>query len=401
MKKYAILIVILFSIIPLFSEVFWSGYYETELNGYDFPQNKVLTNYHKFRLNLDTSPSRNIKIGGNMIYKHYGMDTEYNLMTFLPEKYRGLQSSSNDFYSIPNYNYSLKDTIFIDNLYFRLHHKYFDLILGKQQLPIGVGYAWNPLDIFNKKDIFDPTYENRGHNAFQLNIPISSQFSFTGIIQTESQFDNFTHFYELQAWLGSFDVSLVYAREKYDITTKFDLQERISQTSSSNAMARPLREIGGFSAEGELLGLGVRTEIAANKFENEMNDLKYEYIVGLDYTFTNSLYILTEFHHNDLGAKVNNTGLLNYLQYFRYEKKSVNKNYAFGMMQYPITDLATGSLSGIVNFDDRSVVINPELVYRIYQDVEITLMGNYFVGGQQDEFGYQKYGGRIRLRAYF
>jgi hypothetical protein len=123
--------------------------------------------------------------------------------------------------------------------------------------------------------------------------------------------------------------------------------------------------------------------------------------MGADYTFRNSLYILGEYYHNDFGALSDQTGLFDYFNYFNYDIKSLNQNYAFGLIQYPITDLIDVSLYSIVNIDDKSSAINPKLIYRIYQDVELTLIGTYFYGDNRDEFGYQDYMARLRLRAYF
>ena len=32
--------------------------------------------------------------------------------------------------------------------------------MGKQQISLGTGYVWNPTDVFNIKELFDPTYEH-------------------------------------------------------------------------------------------------------------------------------------------------------------------------------------------------------------------------------------------------
>jgi hypothetical protein len=396
------LIIICLLTVTAFSKVYWYGYYETEFDGIVVPENKIYTNYHKFRLDMDVSPSNNIRIAGNIIYKRFEGETEYNYMNFLDPYYHTLRDEEGHIISDPlgnpikidNYSYELSDTLFFDNLFLELHHEYFDLIIGKQQLPTGTGYAWNPTDIFNKKDIFDPTYENRGVNALQLKIPVGVRYNLTGIIQPGENFENTTQYYEAKGWLGSFDISLTYARTQYDPTT-------ISEFAGLSRSSPMTRDLAGFGAEGELFGLGVRTEIAANRLDYNNNNLKYEYIMGADYTFRNSLYILGEYYHNDFGALPDQTGLFDYFNYFNYDIKSLNQNYAFGLIQYPITDLIDVSLYSIVNIDDKSSAINPKLIYRIYQDVELTLIGTYFYGDNRDEFGYQDYMARLRLRAYF
>ncbi|HDP67704.1 MAG TPA: hypothetical protein ENN20_04280 [Candidatus Marinimicrobia bacterium] len=55
----------------------------------------------------------------------------------------------------------------------------------------------------------------------------------------------------------------------------------------------------------------------------------------------------------------------------------------------------------ILNMDDHSAVIAPQIVYRIFPNVELSLLASRFIGDSLDEFGYQQYGVRLRLRAYF
>ncbi|MCG2716555.1 MAG: hypothetical protein L6422_09830, partial [Candidatus Marinimicrobia bacterium] len=85
--------------------------------------------------------------------------------------------------TLSNMPYCFSDTLFIDNMFLEFHHKLFDLTLGKQQIAPGVGYAWNPTDIFNLKDLMDPTYENTGISAIKLSIPLAGRITLSGILQ--------------------------------------------------------------------------------------------------------------------------------------------------------------------------------------------------------------------------
>lgn len=393
-RKTIFISLLLFSI--AFSKVYWFGYYESELDHIKVPDERIFTNYHKFRLDMDVSPSSNIRIAGNIIFKHFEGQTNYNYINFLDQYYHRVRDEKgNTLLELTEYKYAFKDTMFFDNLFLELHHDYFDLIIGKQQLPTGSGYAWNPTDVFNKKDVFDPTYENRGVSSFQLKIPIGTRYNLTAIIEPGEDFNNTSHYYEMKGWLGNFDVALSYARTEYNPTTPYELLG-LKKTPAV------IRDMGGFNAEGELFGLGVRTEVATNRLDQDNQNLKFEYILGADYTFRNSLYLLAEYYHNDFGAQVQQTRLIDYLHYLNYTDKSLNQNYLFGLVSYPLTDLIEISLYSIANLDDYSAAVNPKIIYRVYQDVELTLIGTYFYGqNQRDEFGYQDYMARIRLRAYF
>ena len=376
MKKILFTIILLSSL--TFADITWYGYYESEGDYGKTPKMEVFFDYNKFRLDFDTNPAENIHIGGDLVYKMYGGKTSMNITRFIDKSFLvGLPQQYLD-----QMNFEFTDSLFFDNLYLDFHHKYFEMTIGRQQIPTGVGYAWNPTDIFNKKDIMDPTYENRGIDAIQLNVPIGSKLTMRGIIQPENSFDKSKQYIEAKTWLSFADVSLIYAR---------------TQLNNFN----DIKDVYGINMEGDILGFGVRTEFTANRMNYDNDNLQYKYILGADFTFENSLYILGEYLHNDFGAKENETELADYMAYFQWQQISLNQNYLFLMAMYPITDLLDGSLSGICNFDDQSFVVNPQLVYRIYENVELTLMGNIFIGGNTDEFGYQEIGGRIRLRAYF
>lgn len=368
MKKL-ILIMLLFSL--SFADLTWFGYYEFEGDYAKTPETDIYFDYNKLRLDFDTNPTENIHIGGNVVYKMYGGKNIMNISNFVDESFYSALPKS----TVDAMNFEFNDTLFVDNLYMDFHHKFFELTVGRQQLPTGVGYAWNPTDIFNKKDIMDPTYEITGVDAVQLNVPVGSNLSIQGIIQPNKSFDKSNRFFQAKTWLPFADLSVVFAQ-----TMQKDMY--------------------GLNLEGDLLGVGVRSEITVNDVDGP-GDTQYEYIVGADYTFENSLYILGEYLYNDFGAKEKETDIYDYLAYYDWQQKSLNRNYLFIMAMYPLTDLMDGSVMSIANLDDNSIVINPQIIYRVYQNVELTIIGNIFLGEKEDEFGYQDIGARVRLRAYF
>ncbi len=389
-KSYFIIILTISLVAGLFAETDFYGYFEGEADLIKMEDTQIYFGYNKFRLDLNSFPSDNITIGANVIFKHFDGTTLMNFMDFVDKSYYPVfPNNLGGLDTLSYFPYELADTLFLDNIYLEFHHQLFDLTLGRQQLPSGVGYTWNPTDIFNQKDMMDPTYENQGIDAIQIQIPYKSLFTFRGILQPENKWKRTTQYYEIKSLLGNFDISLLYAQQ-IDMSTDQFFQANYFK-----------RKMGGFNAEGDLFGFGVRTEIAINEIDNDTDNLKYEYIIGGDYTFENSLYTMVEYYHNDFGVKAEETTFFDYTAFFSWERKSLNQNYLFGMAMYPITDLIDGAFFGIYNFDDQSIVINPQIVYRIYQDVELTFMGNLFFGEESDEFGYQDIGGRIRLRAYF
>lgn len=394
----------------------WFGYYEGQIDYGRLPGQQIYMDYHKFRLDWDSSPSENMRVSGDIIFKHHGGQTTLNLLDFLKPRHTLLNPlNTND--TLEYVPYTLTDTVFFDNIFLEFHHDLFDLTVGRQQLPSGVGYTWNPTDIFNQKDVMDPTYENPGVDAFKLEIPLGLKCNLTGILQPVDSWNNTSQYYEIKTYLGHFDLSALYGRHTYDrsgytlydtlITVQKDAEGTIISTAKIADVLLPsmpqatVRDLYGFNLEGELLGMGLRTELAVSRLNYESNNLRYEYIIGGDYTFKNSLYILTEYYHNDFGIAADQTTFYDYAAYFNWECKSLNQNYLFLLGMYPLRDILDFSLFGIANLDDGSLVIAPQLIYRIFQNVEINVLGSLFLGEATDEYGYQDYGLRVRLRAYF
>ena len=387
MKRLILFLIITSS---LFAGLDWYGYYEGEGDIGKLPKTTMYFSYSKLRIDMDANPSDHIRIGADLIYKHFNGQTELNFMDFINSKYwpvvPTLDGQGLD--TLTNITFQFSDTLFIDNMFLEFHHSLFDLTLGKQQLSPGVGYAWNPTDIFNLKDIMDPTYENTGISAIKLGVPLAERITLTGILQPKQSWDETVQYYQLKTGFGLYDMSLLYSRSQYRQSGLF------GTTIQSH-------DLYGFNLEGELFGLGIRSEVAVHRLDYDSDNLQYEYIIGGDYTFTNSLFLLTEYYHNDLGSPVKQTDFNDYNVYFSGERKSINQNYFFGMAMYPMGDLVDASTLTIFNLNDGSLAICPQIIYRIFQDVEITCMGSIFIGEETDEFGYQEYGARVRLRAYF
>lgn len=362
----------------IFADIAWYGYYEFEGDYAKTPTKDYFFDYNKFRLDFDTNPTENVHIGGDIVYKRYGGKRKMNFTDFVDESFYSMFASP----TLDMFNFEFQDTLMIDNLYLDFHHKYFELILGRQQIPTGVGYAWNPTDIFNKKDLMDPTYEVTGVDAVQLNVPVGSIGTLQAVFQPDETMDRSTQYFQMKSWLPFADVSIVYGKT---MTNNFTIH----------------KDLYGLNIEGDIMGVGIRTEFTVNRMNYDTDNLKYEYIVGADYTFENSLYILGEYLHNDFGAKEKETSLIDYLMYFDWQQQSLNQNYLFFMGMYPMTDLLDGTIMSIANLDDQSIVINPMVVYRIYENVELTFIGNIFIGDAENEYGFQDFGARVRLRAYF
>jgi hypothetical protein len=368
-----------------FAGVDWFGYFESEADFAKVPAEDFYFGYNKIRLDMEANPNDNIRISANLISKFHHGRTEMNFLEFLHPNYYPLAGNGNNQRSddIP---FVLRDTLLVDNAFLEFHYQRFDLTVGRQQISPGLGYAWNPADIFNQKDPMDPTYEQTGVDALRLDVSLPGDLALMVVLKPEEDWASTTSYLRLKVYPGQFDLGVLYGHTLY--------HDALSNADVSRNM------VGGL-VEGEFLGFGLRTECVANFLDRTESGLKLEYIIGADYTFHNSLYVLLEYLHNEFGTEYDKTSFSDYSAYLAGERKSLNRDYAFVMAMYPVGSLTDVSLSLISNLEDSSVVANPQLVYRVVEDVEISMMGSIFFGKDRSEFGYQEAGARLRLKAYF
>ena len=409
---------------PAQVEIF--GYFEPQIMAANINDQFYQLASNKLRVDLQLKANDKFSFAANFDYITYHGKTEWEMMDFLSPKIRSEIPNYQLFgYEFDPYRWRFSDRQFLDNAFLKLHFSKFDLTAGKQQISLGSGYVWNPTDVFNRKDIIDPTYEQPGHNALRIDLPLYKSWQFMGIYAPTDNWKNPDLLAKLKTTIGHFDISLLRIQKRW----KFSDARIVDIFNQSISQLPVTREIYGFDLAGELLGIGVWAEAAQNKlhinssdWQHYQNQIDYvrsmgigtfspmeiptsysEWVAGFDYTFEFQTYIMAEFYQNNF-AKDNSTeyNFNDWMQYFLGEIKTIARNQIYGMIQHPITDLLTGSLSGIYCFSDGSYAILPMIVYNIFEDVDLTLIGNFYLG--KDGTAYSKLLGNgflARARAYF
>jgi len=176
-----------------------------------------------------------------------------------------------------------------------------------------------------------------------------------------------------------------------------------------------IQDMSGVNIVGEFFGIGFWSELGIynNNLKDSINFVsiypsyfyedKYfnEFVIGLDYTFENSLYVMGEYFHTDFGVAIDQLNFTHYLNYFQSNVHGLSQNYLFTNVMYPLTDSFTIGVFNIANLDDQSVVLNPQVKYLLGNNLEIAFIGSIFYGDEDSEFGLQNYNFRLRLKAYF
>ena len=380
----------------LFGQSNFFGYFESEFDQLKFANKTYNYGYNKLRLDFEARPDDVVAIGANVNFQKYNDNISWNLLDFLPENIWKPRFQPVGFPKemwITEFPIALLDTLYLDNAYLKAGFEHFDLTVGKQQISLGTGYAWNPIDIFNSKQLLDPTYEQTGVNAVRGEVPIKGRTSLDVILSPGKDWKESAKMLQLKTGLGRFDVHGTIGQYTWKRMV-FDPQQ------FSLSIQKDERTLFGGAIVGELFEAGVWIEGAWNKLEDQ--DDFAEVVIGTDYTFENGLYIIMEYLRNENGvSSKDNLDINNYLQYFMGETHSLMQDYLFGFINYPINDFIQFGLLGFGNINDNSAALNPQILWNLFQDVDLTMMYSHFIGDDNTEFGVQDWGWRIRLRGYF
>ncbi len=372
------------------------GYFEPQVMSADFYGEWITLNTNKLRIDLEANPARRVKFGANINYFTYTGKTSYNLVNYIPEH---LAQTVYPYNRGDYFGFTYSDSIALDNAYLRLSWPFADITVGKQQISYGSGYAWNPTDIFNLKDQLDPTYEQSGHNSVRLDLPISRSLRLMALYLPGENWKKTTMMGRIKAAVGRYDISITSLSTVWTASEfyKVDPQDQYLMYNTF----REGRDLFGFDILGQLVGLGVWCEYAYSRLQYEEDF--WEAIAGVDYTFRNGLYILAEGYYNsDAPNSSEDYTLTDWTRYLLGESKTIGQSQAYIYSQDPLTDLINigGSVIGCIN--DESIAVVPQLTYSLFQDVELTALGNLFLG--EEGTMYSKNlgnGGLIRLRVYF
>ena len=396
MKKWVIFILFFLLSLGLLKakiDVDLFGYFEPQFMGIYIGNDFIHLFSNKLRVDLKSELSKNITFAANFNCLTYHGKTELNILDFLPDSLaEEVPEGMEMFYVLP-----FSDRYYLDNAYIKFAFKHFDLMVGKQQISLGTGYVWNPTDVFNVKDYLDPTYEQPGHNALRLDVPLGQSYTFTALYAPEDSWKESAKLLQLKGKIWRFDYAITAIEKRWIFHdyTQFDVE-------IMNFLELPeKRQLLGFSTAGELFGIGVWLEYAYNWMEK--SDDFYEMAVGADYTFDFQTYIMIEYYRNTLGKKDYEEYTLNdWMRLMAQEQKSIARDQIYVLAQHPVSDLINLGLSSIYCISDGSLTFIPILNYSLSDNVEIMGYFNFNFGSEGKSYAKTLgRGGMVRVRIYF
>lgn len=365
------------------------GYFEPQYTGLYHEGRYSQFHTNKLRVDLKTTAIKHTEFSADVIHTVYYGRKDWNILDFLPE--RIISSIPPEMNRVFEFTY--RDTFFLDNAYLRLGTNRVAFTIGKQQISLGTGYFANPTDVFNIKNALDPTYEQPGHDAIRMDLMLNHRLSMMALYSPiEIDWENSGKLVRVKAGLGHFDFSVLGNEMQY-ATTDFHTFETTEER----------RRLLGADIVGELLGLGIWGEGIYGFPEDEQGEDFYEFIVGTDYTFESGLYSVLEYHCNSLGkSDYRQYDLNDWMRFFTGEAKTISRDQLYAFAEYPATDLIRIGSSVVVSGSDKSAAIVPTIQCNLFENIDLTLMLNLYLGdegkAQSSTLGN---GGFLRCRAYF
>lgn len=264
-----------------------------------------------------------------------------------------------------------------EHLLYRAYVNYYqdnlDILLGRQQIPWGIGKFWTPTDLFNPFDLFSLEKQERiGTDALNIRyVPIHG-------LQGE----------------------VVYAPQHKERDSKAGVRLRLLfDTQEIGLVTAEIKEdkVLGIHFLRNIYKAGLRTEATFTDAHDEPD--YFRFVINLDYTFANSLYLLGEYYYNGQGKRDKNT-------YQRIRRTLGEIDFVgqdlFGLVVgYDITPLLRTDNYFIFNLNDGSTFINPEISWSLFKNSELLFGAQFFSGDTLSEFGDYKDLVYLRWKTFF
>ncbi|VVS94323.1 hypothetical protein [Desulfoluna spongiiphila] len=377
----------------------FGGYVENTLNAEHMTADDSINtlNNTKVRLNLSGDVAPFLGFGMGLIGETNAGQRAYHLTAYLPEE---------DEATIPEENRHAytdemkKNDVYLQEAFLTLTASTASFRVGRHKFYSGTGYAYNPMDLFNKKDPLDPTYETRGQDAAMLSLEVSASSELELTARTDEDHRHVDSQMRLTHYRSGWDLALQYTRYT-DTRVDWEGDGRHVDFTWDLLAAE-------FS--GEIAGVGLHGE-GGYAFIDEPEDPgtlsragkdHERFLLGMDYTFEWQLYVLLEYLRFGQGRDDTDEMTLNdRFAYLTGEILTSNKDTLYLGLTYPVTDLTDISLYTIVNCNDPSLTLSPWLEWNAHPGWDVSLSLNIPAGAEDASPGRTGTSGFVRVRYSF
>ncbi len=388
-----------------------SGYIEDTLSAEWIPSDDSakLFNNLRGRLNLARSFGGWADAGLTLIATGVQGDTDYDFFPYQSREDRARIRSLGlrDAFIYP----ADKEEFYAQEAFVTFYADPLRLRMGRHKFYSGTGYAYNPIDLFNRKNPLDPTYEVDGNDAVLATLMLPAETQLTAAVVFEDKTDpvgrdirwgNKHAMYQLRlkSSVRGWDLALQYT---YAIRPRIDYEAGFGMRDFRWRLAA-------FEFSGELGGVGLYGEagyawVDAVRGTGSLSRAAKDHLrllLGADYTFENQLYVMAEYLHLGQGSSSGRTmGLNERMAFMSGETLAMDKDSLFLGASYPITDLSDLALYAIIGCNAGSAVLNPRYDYKLSDAWNLTVAAYIPLGPADSLADNSGPGGFVRLRYSF
>lgn len=270
------------------------------------------------------------------------------------------------------------------------------LRLGHQRYVTGTGYWWTPTDLFNSRHTLSPLYETEGLDsafmsyAFGEDHEVEAFYSFGNRICPETIDGDYR--FRMKTHTEVADLAIHYTEMKQNRT---DYEGLINGSLEAEEATIPVRwKLLAAGLSSSIAGVGIHAEgghawlsldketeeAAANIFAKDHS----RFLVGIDYTFENELYLVLEYFQEGQGKTSPDEYTINdRLAYLSGESETIGRDNLFVGAKYPIAEMTSIELYNIINANDPSVIVNPWLIWSTGEDFTLKFSAQFPVGKEE------------------
>ena len=259
-------------------------------------------------------------------------------------------------------NFMLHSTI--DRLFTEYRTDKWQVRIGRQRINWGINLVSNPNDLFNTYSFFDFDYEERpGTDAIRISY-------FTGDLSRME-----------------FAVAPGRTKEESVAAVYYSLNHRGYDLQFISGYFKD-RWTGGFGWAGSIKDTGFKGEFSYFRDLNPVPGREAGNFVvstSVDHIFGNGIFLVVEYLYNQprQGSEQNVLLLTRPLQ---ADNLSFTDHSVFVQGTYPISPILNAGLAGFYYPTDRAVFISPSFTGNVLENLDLLLIGQFFVGGSGSIF---------------
>ena len=247
----------------------------------------------------------------------------------------------------------------IDRVNIQYTLKKFEAIIGRQRINWGQTFVWNPNDIFNTYSFFDFDYPERpGSDAIRLQYYTGTTSAAEFAIKSDST--------------GNITSAGLFRFNKFN----YDIQLLGGILNSEDLVM-------GLGWSGNIKNIAFRGEMSYfHPYRDYSDTTGLIYLsVGLDYLFSNSLYLQFETFYQQMPAGYN---IENFMEFYSGPLSVKNLSFTrynlFAQASYPISPLLNGTLAVMYFPEIAGFYLGPSAGYSLTDNLEFSLYLQLFSG---------------------